>query len=35
MMPLAGTTNSDYMRADLDVFDFCLEPQEVEYLVSG
>jgi diketogulonate reductase-like aldo/keto reductase len=29
MMPLTGTTNVDHMRADLDVFDFRLEPEEV------
>ena len=30
MMPLTGTTDADHMRADLDVFDFRLEPEEVE-----
>lgn len=30
MMLLTGTTDIDHMRADLDVFDFCLEPEEVE-----
>jgi diketogulonate reductase-like aldo/keto reductase len=30
MIPLTGTTNADHMRADLDVFDFRLEPDEVE-----
>jgi diketogulonate reductase-like aldo/keto reductase len=30
MMVLTGTTNGDHMRADLDVFDFGLEPEEVE-----
>ncbi len=30
MMPLTGTTNAGHMRADLDVFDFRLEPEEVE-----
>jgi diketogulonate reductase-like aldo/keto reductase len=30
MVPLTGTTNSDHMRADLDVFDFRLDPEEVE-----
>jgi diketogulonate reductase-like aldo/keto reductase len=29
MMPLTGTTNADHMRADLEVFDFHLEPDEV------
>src|SRR5207253_3331448 len=30
MVPLTGTTNADHMRADLAVFDFHLEPEEVE-----
>jgi diketogulonate reductase-like aldo/keto reductase len=30
MIPLTGTTDPDHMRADLDVFDFRLEPEEVE-----
>jgi diketogulonate reductase-like aldo/keto reductase len=30
MVPLTGTTDAGHMRADLDVFDFRLEPQEVE-----
>lgn len=30
MMALTGTTNADHMRADLEVFEFHLEPQEVE-----
>jgi diketogulonate reductase-like aldo/keto reductase len=30
MLPLTGTTNADHMRADLDVFDFCLEAEEIE-----
>ena len=30
MLPLTGTTNADHMRADLDVFDFPLELEEVE-----
>jgi diketogulonate reductase-like aldo/keto reductase len=30
MVPLTGTTNADHMRADLEVFDFRLEPEEVE-----
>ena len=29
MLPLTGTTNADHMCADLDVFDFRLEPDEV------
>jgi diketogulonate reductase-like aldo/keto reductase len=30
MVPLTGTTNAEHMRADLEVFDFRLEPHEVE-----
>ena len=30
MVPLTGTTDADHMRADLEVFDFRLEPEEVE-----
>ena len=30
ILPLTGTTNADHMRADLDVFDFRLAPDEVE-----
>ncbi len=30
MLPLTGTTNPNHMRADLDVFDFRLEPEEVK-----
>lgn len=29
MMPLTGTTSAEHMRADLEVFDFRLEPEEV------
>jgi len=29
MIPLTGTTNGDHMQADLEVFDFRLEPAEV------
>ena len=29
MIPLTGTTNAEHMRADLDVLDFQLEPEEV------
>jgi diketogulonate reductase-like aldo/keto reductase len=32
MIALTGTTNPDHMRADLDVFDFRLEPEEVEQI---
>jgi len=34
MVPLTGTTNADHMRADLEVFDFRLEPDEVERIES-
>ena len=30
MMALTGTTDPGHMRADLDVFDFRLDPEEVE-----
>jgi diketogulonate reductase-like aldo/keto reductase len=30
MLPLTGTTDAEHMRSDLDVFDFRLEPEEVE-----
>ncbi len=30
MLPLTGTTDADHMRMDLDVFDFHLEPQELQ-----
>jgi diketogulonate reductase-like aldo/keto reductase len=30
VIPLTGTTNDDHMQADLEVFDFRLEPAEVE-----
>jgi diketogulonate reductase-like aldo/keto reductase len=30
MVPLTGTTDADHMRADLQVFEFQLEPDEVE-----
>jgi len=30
MIALTGTTDADHMRADLEVFDFRLEPEEVE-----
>ena len=30
MMALTGTTDPGHMRADLDVFDFRLDPDEVE-----
>jgi diketogulonate reductase-like aldo/keto reductase len=30
MIPLTGTTNPEHMRADLKIFDFRLEPGEIE-----
>jgi diketogulonate reductase-like aldo/keto reductase len=30
MVPLTGTTNTDHMREDLEVFDFRLDPDEVK-----
>ena len=32
MIPLTGTTDAGHMQADLDVFDFCLGPGEVEQI---
>jgi diketogulonate reductase-like aldo/keto reductase len=32
MIPLTGTTDAEHMRADLEVFDFRLEPKEVEQI---
>lgn len=32
MLPLTGTTSADHMRADLDVFDFSLEPAELQII---
>jgi diketogulonate reductase-like aldo/keto reductase len=29
MMVLTGTTDANHMRADLDVFDFALAPEDV------
>lgn len=34
MVPLTGTTDSEHMRADLEVFDFRLKPEEVERIES-
>jgi diketogulonate reductase-like aldo/keto reductase len=34
MVALTGTTNAAHMRADLDVFDFCLEPKEFRQIES-
>jgi diketogulonate reductase-like aldo/keto reductase len=33
MIPLTGTTDADHMQADLEVFDFQLEPEEVQRIV--
>jgi diketogulonate reductase-like aldo/keto reductase len=30
ILPLTGTTDANHMRADLEVFDFRLEPEEIE-----
>lgn len=30
ILPLTGTTDAEHMQADLEVFDFRLEPDEVE-----
>ena len=30
MVPLTGTSDAVHMRADLEVLDFCLDPEEVE-----
>jgi diketogulonate reductase-like aldo/keto reductase len=32
MVPLTGTTDTAHMRADLDVFDFRLEPDDVQQI---
>ncbi len=32
MVPLTGTSDADHMRADLEVFDFQLTPEEVEQI---
>jgi diketogulonate reductase-like aldo/keto reductase len=32
MIPLTGTTDASHMRADLDVFDFHLEPEEIRQI---
>lgn len=34
MVPLTGTTSAEHMRADLDVFDFELQPAEVSQIES-
>ena len=35
MLPLTGTTAAVHMREDLDVFDFSLQPDEVESILRG
>lgn len=35
MLPLTGTTDAEHMRADLDVCDFCLTPDEVQRIGHG
>ena len=32
MLPLTGTTDTEHMQADLDIFDFCLEPAEIAWI---
>jgi diketogulonate reductase-like aldo/keto reductase len=32
MLPLTGTTNPDYMRSDLNIFDFQLDAQEIDQI---
>jgi diketogulonate reductase-like aldo/keto reductase len=32
MLPLTGTTDEEHMRADLEVFDFQLAPEEVKWI---
>lgn len=34
MIPLTGTSDADHMRADLDVFDFRLEREEIQRIMS-
>ena len=34
MIPLTGTTNAEHMRADLEIFDFWLDTEELE-LIEG
>ena len=34
MLPLTGTTDADHMRMDLDVFDFHLQPAELQTIES-
>lgn len=32
MLPLTGTTNPDHMRTDLNIFDFQLDPHEIDQI---
>ena len=32
ILPLTGTSDADHMQADLAIFDFCLEPTEVQQI---
>lgn len=32
MLPLTGTTSAEHMRQDVEVFDFQLDPEEVEHI---
>ena len=32
ILPLTGTSDANHMRADLDVVDFCLEPEEIRMI---
>jgi diketogulonate reductase-like aldo/keto reductase len=32
MIPLTGTTDPAHMKADLEAFDFHLEPEEIEQI---
>jgi hypothetical protein len=32
MIPLTGTTDSGHMQADLDIFDFRLEPADTAWI---
>ena len=34
IIPLTGTSDTDHMREDLDVFDFRLQAKEVECIAS-
>jgi len=32
MIPLTGTSDTEHMQADLEVFDFTLEPAELAWI---